>query len=337
MNTETTLDPRDAEQSVRQLVTQMVGRRLPSERDLATRLQISRPRLRAILAGLRAEGLIEQRLGSGTYAVAPDGRHLRRIALLIDEKLKLGDDPFFSHLLECLQTALQAEGARCQIERISSQGGSLPPLEDGALTLGLAGAGVIERQRPGDPPLVGLLLPPETRPNRRASVFLLEDRAAGRAAGEHLWANGCRDVVFVGRRDIPASRERLAGAEEAATQAGARLHFQDAHLNYAAGLRLGSAMTLPGGNGPVGLVVTNDWLAAGLHAGLLRQEAARARELHLVSFDGLRLTDDGAMGFPSLAVPIEAIAEDAVAELRRLSRSPVSVGRVVSYPLHWTP
>ncbi|MBV9851520.1 MAG: GntR family transcriptional regulator [Armatimonadetes bacterium] len=335
-NIETVSEHQDTEQAVRQLARQMAGRRLPSERDLAARLHVSRPRLRAVLADLRAEGLIEPRPGSGTYAVAPDGHSLRRVALLIDEGLKLGDDPFFSHLLECLLTALQAAGARCLIERVDGRGGP-PTLEDGALTLGLAGRSLIERQRPDDPPMVGLLLPPETPPGRRASVFGLEDRAAGRAAGESLLARGCRDIVFVGRRDIPASRERWAGVAEAVMAQGARPHFRDSPLNYSAGLALGRGLPLPGGDGPLGVVAANDWLAVGLHAGLLRHESPRAHDIPLVSFDGLPLAADPALGIRSLAVPIEAIAEDAVAELRRLGRSPASVGRAVFYPLHWTP
>ena len=333
---ERTPPPPDAEQAVRDLVRRMAGRRLPGERELAARLHVSRPRLRAVLAGLRAEGLIEPRLGSGTYAVAADGTQLSRITVLIDDKLKLGDDPFFSHVLECLQTAVQADGARCQIERVDG-GDALPALEDGALTLGLAGQGLIARHRPGDPPIVGLLLPPETQPHRRASVFVLDDRAAGWAAGERLREQGCRDVIFVGRRDIPASRERLAGVEASVTAGEGRLNVLDSPLNYAAGLHLGASLPLPAGGGPFGVVATNDWLAVGLQAGLLRHDRKDARDIPIVSFDGLRLAGNAGTGISSLAVPIEAIAEDAVAELRRLSRSPVSVGRVVTYPLHGTP
>lgn len=329
---DTTLAPRDNVAAVRQLVQQMAGRRLPGERDLAAQLEISRPRLRGILAGLRAEGLIEQRPGSGTYAVAAQG-NLRRVALIIDGRLKLGDDPFFSHLVECLHHAVQVIGARCVVERAAVEMQHLPTLEDGALTLGLAGQTVIERLRPGDPPVVGLLLPPSSRPARRASVLTLDDREAGREAAQALMKDGCRTLLFVGRRDIPASRERLAGAEAAAQEKSVSVQFIDCHLNYAAGLALGCTLTLP--EGPAGIIATNDWLAVGLHAGLQRQDWARRRSIPLVSFDGLSLASDPALCIRSLAVPLETIAEDAVAELARLTRSPAALGRSVCYALHW--
>ena len=321
------------DEALRGLVQQYAGRRLPGERELSERLRVSRPRLRAILARLRQEGLVEPRPRSGTYALAgPPGR-LRRAAVLIDADLKLGDDPFFLSLVEGLQRSLQAAGARCLIERTDGRG-PRPPLEDGAVTLGLAGRAILAGQRPEDPPLVGLLLDADTPARRRASVFGLEDRDAGREAARRLLARGRRDLVFVGSRDIPASRERLAGLEEAAGWGGGRVRFVAGHLNYADGLRLGRDLALPPPD-TGGLVAANDWLALGLRAGLTDRHGAAGRDLPLVSFDGLPLTADPALGITSLAVPVAALADDAVAELVRLIRSPGAAGRVVRYPLAW--
>jgi DNA-binding FadR family transcriptional regulator len=47
------------------------GSRLPGERDLATRLNVSRPSLREALIALELEGLVEVRGGSGVYVRAP--------------------------------------------------------------------------------------------------------------------------------------------------------------------------------------------------------------------------------------------------------------------------
>jgi DNA-binding FadR family transcriptional regulator len=43
------------------------GSRLPSERDLATRLNVSRPAVREAIGALQNEGLVATRQGSGTY------------------------------------------------------------------------------------------------------------------------------------------------------------------------------------------------------------------------------------------------------------------------------
>lgn len=47
--------------------TYAAGTRLPSERDLAQRLQVSRPAVREAIGALQNEGLVATRPGSGTY------------------------------------------------------------------------------------------------------------------------------------------------------------------------------------------------------------------------------------------------------------------------------
>jgi DNA-binding FadR family transcriptional regulator len=49
-----------------------VGARLPPERDLALQLKVSRPSVREALIALEVEGLVEVRMGSGIYVVAPE-------------------------------------------------------------------------------------------------------------------------------------------------------------------------------------------------------------------------------------------------------------------------
>jgi DNA-binding LacI/PurR family transcriptional regulator len=330
--------PADKEAEVRRLVTQMPGQRLPGEREWATQLNISRPQLRAILAVLRREGIVEQRQGSGTYAVDPRGEpRLRRVALLIDSRLKFGDDPFFSFLLERLQAQLQAEGVRCLIERISEADATqdTPHTEDGMLTLGMVGETLLARHRSGQPPLVALLLGPKAHPQRSASVFQLDDREGGRDAVQSLVGGGCRDLLYVGRDDIPAAAERHAGAAEAAGERGISLQFQVCGLNYAAGLRLGRTLAVEENKDPLGIIATNDWLAVGLRAGLQDRGEAVHREIRIVSFDGLPITADPALKIASLMVPIETIAQDAVAELHRLVRPGAGSGRILRYPFSW--
>jgi GntR family transcriptional repressor for pyruvate dehydrogenase complex len=47
------------------------GDRLPSERELATQLGVSRPTVRQALSLLASHGLVESRMGSGTFVVGP--------------------------------------------------------------------------------------------------------------------------------------------------------------------------------------------------------------------------------------------------------------------------
>lgn len=327
------LEQADPTEAVRKMAQTMLGQRLPSERDLAAMLRISRPHLRSILLHLQKEGLVEARPKSGTYVVDTGAARLRRVLLLIDSDLKLGDDPFFLSLLDSLQRSVQDAGARCLIERTNGDLDRRPALEDSAITIGLAGHSLIANQRPNDPPMVGLLLDSHARPGRRASIFQLDDQGAGSDAAKILIAAGCRDILFLGRQNIPASRERLAGVEEAAAEAGAEVRLVSCHLNYADGLRLGQELDLSGPKGKKGVITTNDWLALGLRTGLRHRQDPGERDLPIVSFDGLSVAADPSLKIMSLAVPIEEITTDAVAELQRLHGSPAAKGRVIRYPL----
>lgn len=322
----------DKYQALRQIVEKQAGRRLPGERELATQLGIPRSALRGLLDMLEYEGLVRRQQGSGTYAVDTQARRLRSVVLLIDEELKLGEDPFFSLLVEHLQASIQAQGAQCLLRRVGWNW-QLQHEYDGAITLGQAGKSILVQVQKGSSPVVGLLVDAQPQAGAPASIFQLADREAGAEAVRWLLAAGCQRIFFLGKRDRTASRERLAGVEEALRETGVALQFFNCSLNYMAGLKLGQELPLFPDETPPGIIAANDWLAVGLRAGLLSRLSGSQRKVHLVSFDGLPITADPVLDIHALAVPLQTIAADAVAELERLlSAAP---GRIVRYAFHW--
>ena len=71
----------------------VAGQRLPSERDLAERFQVSRPTIREALIALDMQGLVEARQGSGLYvktaALAPQAAELDIGAFELTEARRL--------------------------------------------------------------------------------------------------------------------------------------------------------------------------------------------------------------------------------------------------------
>jgi len=333
--------------ALRRLATEMAGRKLPGERELASRLDLSRQRLRALLAVLEAEGIVERRQGSGTYAADPMGADVSHVGLLIDARLKLGGDPFFSLLVERLQLCLQTAGVHCVVERITGEGRPRF-LGDGMITVGLAGLGALAHLRAEDPPAVSLLAGERGeeafRSTGRVSLLLADDQEAGATAARRLLHEGCQRLIFFGRSELPASQDRWKGvcrAVAASEAEGAAVaEFIESAMNYGAGRATALTLTERFGTAEdvadIGLIAANDWLAVGLRSGLAASNSP-LWDRSLVSFDGLPIAADPALNIRSLAFPFDMVAEDALAELRRLARHRGGRnGRVIRYSAEWS-
>jgi len=328
--------PRAPRERLAQLIAAQPGQRLPSERDLAERFAIGRPALRLLLSDFESRGLIRRRHGSGTFAVDPQVPRLARVALLIDARIRLGDDPFFAVAVDALQHELQSQDAQCQLLR-HAPGQALPPpgmLGDGAVLLGSACAELLGSW-PDATAVVAWLIGPTRTLAGRASIIELEDEAAGAAAVAYHLAGGRTRLCFVGHDQHPSPRARLHGARRAAASAGISLELVSSGMNYEDGVRvaagLAAAGVLSADPAHLGLIAANDWLAAGLHVGLARQGLSAG----IIGFDGLPLA--AALGLPSLAVPIASMASDTIAELSRLILRPGLAGRRLSYALRLQP
>ncbi|MEL0219122.1 MAG: GntR family transcriptional regulator [Deltaproteobacteria bacterium] len=163
--------------AIKEMITRHPGQRLPSERSLAVNLGVSRARIRQVLDRLESEQLVTRQRGSGNYAVDLRKDRLTTVGILVDRQLKLGNDPFYSMLLEQLQGALQHEGIRSVIERIDDDS-KLPEGEDALIIMGMAGNRVIETQNE-NLPILGIFLDAKPSPGTQVSILQVDNLDAG--------------------------------------------------------------------------------------------------------------------------------------------------------------
>jgi DNA-binding FadR family transcriptional regulator len=82
------------------------GARLPSERDLADQLGISRPTVREALIALEVEGRVRIRVGSGVYVETPEAR-------IVQAQPAKAEGPFeVLHARQLIEAAVAGEAAR---------------------------------------------------------------------------------------------------------------------------------------------------------------------------------------------------------------------------------
>jgi DNA-binding LacI/PurR family transcriptional regulator len=323
------LNQRDND-GIESLVHRMRGRKLPPERALAKQFGLSRARVRAILDHLEGKGLISRHQGSGTYALDDGSTLVNTVALLIDEQVKLGNDPFFPAVIERVQRVCQTEGIRCTIERVGGIDDTTI-VEDGVVAVGLNARELTARLGKNHVPAVGMFVNSQGAAGGRLSVLELDDYAGGRAAAEHLIALRCDSIHFVGSDDSPAARRRLRGVREVAARTGVPLSVLDSEMNFSSGLSDAAQLPAPKGSTRIGVIAASDWLALGLHTGLVSRGKNLRERYHIASFDGLAVTADPGVQIRSFAAPIDSMAADAVSELRRLAASPVAGGREIMY------
>lgn len=87
------------------------GSRLPAERDLATRFEVSRGTIREATIALEMSGIVEVRTGSGVYILERDGRR---------QPLQLDDHPGPFEILEA-RLLVESEVCALAAQRISTQ------------------------------------------------------------------------------------------------------------------------------------------------------------------------------------------------------------------------
>ncbi|MCE7982825.1 MAG: FadR family transcriptional regulator [Caldilinea sp. CFX5] len=93
-----------------------VGERLPSERELAERLGIARTSVREALKILESVGLVESRVGDGTYITA-------QIGATIGRTIGLGLMSWGGTIMEIMQarTMIEAEAARVAADQATDE------------------------------------------------------------------------------------------------------------------------------------------------------------------------------------------------------------------------
>jgi len=321
--------------AIKEMITRHPGQRLPSERSLAVNLGVSRARIRQVLDRLESEQLVTRQRGSGNYAVDLRKDRLTTVGILVDRQLKLGNDPFYSMLLEQLQGALQHEGIRSVIERIDDDS-KLPEGEDALIIMGMAGNRVIETQNESLP-ILGIFLDAKPNPGTQVSILQVDNLDAGYQAADYLYSLGVTSFCFVGPNHIPASRDRFLGAKNFCEEQGQQLEHFPCRMNYTGGLSAGQEILQSDlGGSKRGLITANDWTAIGLHSSMISFGKELRERYVIVSFDGLPITNDPNLEIHTMTIPLRSIVQDSVMELQRYLDQPSASGRVLNYRLEWS-
>lgn len=319
-----------------------VGARLPSESQLVRQHGVSRPTVIRALKDLEAAGLIERRMGSGSFVRRPSeaGHSTRQLGLLIPG---LGRTEIFE--LICGELASVARSQEFSL----LWGGSEHPRHDADLSLEQArqicdqfierrvngvffapfeliprreeaNREIAERLRQAGIPVI--LIDRDLGPFPKRSDFDLvglDNMAAGFLLAEHFLKLGCERFAFVARPNSASTVDaRIAGARAAIANHGFELPSNWVNLGDPADAKF--VRRLMAGRRWDALLCANDHTAAELLRTLHREGHRVPQDIRLAGFDNVRYATLLAQPLTTIHQPCREIAVAAMrAMLDRLA------------------
>jgi DNA-binding LacI/PurR family transcriptional regulator len=318
------------------------GARLPSEAQLVGRHGVSRPTVIRALKDLEAQGLIERRMGSGSFVRRPEApaNSTRQLGLLIPG---LGRTEIFELICGELAGVVRAHDFGLL------WGGSEHPRQDADLSLEQArqiceqfigrhvtgvffapfelvpgreeaNREIAERLRQAGIPVI--LIDRDLGPFPKRSDFDLvglDNMAAGYLLAEHFLKLGCERLAFVARPNSASTVDaRIAGVRAAIASRGTEMPPGWVGLGDPNDVRF--VRSLMAGRRWDALLCANDHTAAELLRTLQREGHRVPEDIRLAGFDNVRYATLLARPLTTIHQPCREIAAVAMrAMLDRLA------------------
>lgn len=310
------------------------GQRLPSESQLVKTFGASRPTVNRALRELQLSGVIDRRVGSGSYVRADAAARGYVFGLLIPE---LGRTEIFEPICQGMAEAQHGShhallwgsslGDTANVEEQASQacrqlvskkvsGVFFAPLE---LTqekdaINRRVAEVFDR---AGIPVVLLDRDLVPHPDRsRYDLVGIDNRRAGYTITSHLLRHGCQRVAFVGRpRSAPTVDARISGYKEALSDAGLPPSIHRIDPEDCAELKRVMAKVRPDG-----FVCANDFTAAQLLKTLNALSVSVPDQVRMVGIDDVKYASLLSVPLTTIHQPCADIGAVAIGTmLQRLS------------------
>ena len=311
------------------------GRRLPSETELARRFGVSRPTAARALRDLQSQGIIDRRVGSGSYlnstATSAHDLSQRKFGLLVPG---LGDTEILDPICNEITRFSQSLGAAVL------WGDAVAPVTTADDALALCRQYIDSR-------VDGVFFAPiENSPDREplnrkiarmlqeaniAVVLLdrdivefpghsqfdlvgIDNFSAGFVLTQHLLQQGNRDFRFLARPNYPATTDlRLAGAREAIARAGLALARPLGWFGDPADAAFVTEMLRP--RLPDAIICSNDQTAARLIQTLSARGVRLPADVRVAGFDDVRYATLLTVPLTTIHQPCRAIGRAAVSAM----------------------
>lgn len=314
------------------------GERLPSESQLVKTFGASRPTVIRALRELQLAGIIERRVGSGSYVRAETAARGYTFGLLIPE---LGRTEIFEPICRGMAEAQHGSqhvllwgsslSAEANLEQQAAQacrqlvakkvsGVFFAPLEltpqKDAINRNIAEA----LDRAGIPVVLldrDLVSYPE---RSRYDLVGIDNHRAGYVITSHLIRSGCRRIMFIGRPgSAPTVDARIAGYREALANSGRALEPNVSRIEPQDQKQVQAALAK---HRPDGIVCANDFTAGHLLKTLTELGVSVPGGVRLAGIDDVKYASLLSVPLTTIHQPCPAMGAAAVGAMLERLRNP---------------
>jgi DNA-binding LacI/PurR family transcriptional regulator len=314
------------------------GHRLPSESQLVKIFSASRPTVNRALRELQLAGLIDRRVGSGSYVRADAAARGYTFGLLIPE---LGRTEIFEPICRGMAEAqhgsqhvllwgssfgdeanMEQQASRACRQLVSKKvsGVFFAPLE---LTLqkDAINRTIAESLDRAGIPMVLLDRDLVSYPERsRYDLVGIDNRRAGYAITKHLIRSGCKRPVFIGRPgSAPTVDARAAGYREAVAAANPELEAQVCRIEPDDRAQVKAVLARLR---PDGFVCANDFTAARLLRTLTGLRVGVPNKVRMVGIDDVKYASLLSVPLTTIHQPCASIGSAAIGAMLDRLRDP---------------
>jgi DNA-binding LacI/PurR family transcriptional regulator len=288
--------------------------KLPPERELAEKFQLSRRGIRLAVEVLERKGLLVRKHGSGNYLLGKKFS-LGSAYLFIPGELKV-EDPFYSSLIG----QLMMYGREHQIQMV-------PMRVEGEMVLNKEWPGILLGKVPGERlarlagEVVTLVAMADLETEVCCQIFY-DDFGIGQEAARRLaWLGHRRVLMLAGPGEQYASaRQRLAGFTVEAGRVGLEVTVREGKMNWRGGYELMKGFLQEGGRRVSGVFASNDWMAAGALQAMAEGGVKVPEDISLIGCDDVPLASELSPGLATFRLDVGQFVEQTFTTLEQAWR-----------------
>ena len=312
--------------------------KLPTEYELVTRFNVSRQTVRQAISSLKADGVVYQVQGSGTYVSKPSSPGRKNVESAFKNIFVICtyiSEYIFPSIIRGIDSTLGGTGYRFNIAATGNKVDVERKILSDVIKLQECDGLIVEGSKTGFPnpnislynaidnlgiPVVFLHCAYQELPD--SVVVGMDDRQGGRIAAEKLVNAGCRKMLGIFKSDDRQGLLRYAGFSEGIIESGLGLDSTEVRWYTTEdaldlGMRIDESIIRLIQNSKIeGVVCYNDQVASALIRDLTKQGLKIPK---IVSFDYSYLCSSSSVPFESLGHRKEELGVIAAQKIRNMA------------------